>query len=105
MTRTLTALALAWFGYRSVSVLLEHGYAGFLAHARANSATDLLLLDVTLFVVLASIWMLRDAARPWWATPFVALAAGFGAAGPLCYLLLRPWLRKRPAVVKEVGRE
>jgi hypothetical protein len=93
MTRTFAGLALAWFGYQTAVVLQEHGYRGFFERAQANSATDLLLLDVTIFVVLASGWMLRDAKRPWIAVPFVACAAAFGAAGPLLYLVLRPWIR------------
>ncbi len=82
--------ALAWFGFQTVTVLREHGYSGFFALAQANSATNLLLLDVTIFVVLASVWMVRDAKRALWAVPFVILAVTFGAAGPLAYLLARP---------------
>lgn len=93
MTRIFAGLVLAWFSYQTAVVLGEHGYVGFFERAQANSATDLLLLDVTIFVVLASWWMLRDARRAWVAVPFVACAAAFGAAGPLLYLVLRPWIR------------
>jgi len=93
MTRTLVALVLVWFGYQTAVVLGEHGYAGFFERAQANTATNLLLLDVTIFVVLSSVWIIRDARRPWIAAPFVALAAVLGAAGPLLYLLLRRWVQ------------
>lgn len=92
MTKVLVGAVLLWFSYLTVSVLGEHGYAGFLALARANSATRLLLIDVTIFIVLVGAWMLKDAKRPLWGVPFVALAAAFGAAGPLLYLLLRSWI-------------
>lgn len=92
MTRLIIVAALALFGYESIAVLREHGYGGFLDLARANSATNLLLLDVTIFIVLASIWILRDARPRMLGVPFVLLAAVFGAAGPLAYLLARPWL-------------
>lgn len=94
MTQALSGLVFLWFSVQSVAVLREHGYGGFLALAQANSATDLLLVDVTIFVVLASIWVMRDVKRPVLGVPFVLLAAGFGAAGPLSYLAVRPWLRR-----------
>lgn len=105
MTRIFIAVGLAWFGYQTSVVLDEHGYSGFFELAQANTASGLLLLDVSIFVVLASVWIWHDARRPRVAAPFIALAAAFGAAGPLLYLLLRPWLRAGEPATAGAGGE
>lgn len=88
ITRLVLGGALAVFVWRTVEVLCDVGYLGFFEAAQANSTTRLLLLDVSLFAILVSLWMWREARNcPVRVAPFIALTLLFGAAGPLCYFL------------------
>lgn len=87
--RVLVGIVLAGFLSMTGLALAEVGYFGFFEAIAANSATRLLSWDLVICLTLISVWMVRDA-RGWGAAPFVLVAALFGAAGPLLYLLLRP---------------
>ncbi len=70
-------------------VLTKYSYLDFFELIGANAATLLLSFDLVICLTMICSWMIRDARaqgrRAW---PYVAVAATFGAAGPLLYLLL-----------------
>jgi hypothetical protein len=87
--------ALLFFLGNTVNALAQHGYAGFFEAMGANAATRLAMLDLTIVLTLALIWMYADARRRGvalveWAV-YAVVTAGFGAAGPLAYLIRREW--------------
>ena len=69
-------------------VLTEYSYLDFFELIGANSATLLMSFDLVICLTLICVWMVRDArAQGRTALPYVIVAATFGAAGPLLYLL------------------
>ncbi|MEM7048685.1 MAG: DUF2834 domain-containing protein [Acidobacteriota bacterium] len=84
-------LVLVLFLAMTAMVLREHGYLGWFELVNANSATQLVMWDLTICLVLMGIWMFRDARRQqrtvW---PYLILTAVVGVAGPLLYLILAP---------------
>jgi hypothetical protein len=77
--------------------IYRHGYLAFVSYALANEATQLLIVDLTLSLVLIALWMIHDArARGARVLPHLALAFFFGSVGPLLYLLGRGEGRARP---------
>jgi hypothetical protein len=94
--RLLAVGALVLFLTLTWRAVAAHGYLGFFAMAGATAATRLLLLDLAVGLVLASIWLVVDArrrgVRSW---PFLVLTALLGSAGPLAYLALRRRRRAR----------
>lgn len=103
MTR-IAALSLALVGFLVLTdiAILEHGYVGFFEAMLANSATRLAMLDLSIVLVLFTIWQwsdARDRALPFW--PYAVLSLTIGAAGPLAYLIHRTLREERnvPAAV------
>jgi len=71
-------------------VLTGPGFVGFFESATLNDATRLMFFELIIALVLASIWMHRDAVatgRRFW--PFALVTLVLGSAGPLTYLLIR----------------
>ena len=88
--KILAAVVLAGFLALTGVVLAEVGYLGFFEVIGAHPATRLLSWDLVICLTLISIWMYRDArARGSNAIPYIVVAALFGAAGPLAYLIGR----------------
>ncbi len=93
--RILLAAALLAFLASTVRALTEHSYLGFFLIANENSATKLMLLDLTIALTLVVIWMVRDARRHEKSfIPHIVLTLFFGVAGPLVYLVARPLSRR-----------
>jgi drug/metabolite transporter (DMT)-like permease len=89
-------------GFASLTsyVLATIGFVGFFQAMQANAATVLAMLDLTIVLSLAAIWMWQDSRErnlPFW--PYALLAVGLGAAGPLAYLLHRSLREGRTAPV------
>lgn len=93
--RALVSLALILFLVSTVRVLVEHSYLGFFLIANANSATQLMLADLTIALSLVAIWMVRDARGQGKSfVPHLFITLMFGVAGPLSYLLTRSGSRR-----------
>lgn len=76
--------------------IYRHGYLAFVSYALTNEATQLLIVDLTLSLVLIALWMIRDArSRRARVLPHLALAFFFGSVGPLLYLVGRGMERER----------
>ena len=89
--RILVAVVLAAFLAETAYVVVQMGYVGFFEAANANPATRLMMLDLVIVLSMAAVWMVLDARRAGRnALPYLLVTAGFGAAGPLLYLLRRP---------------
>jgi hypothetical protein len=78
------------FSAATAFAIYRQGYLAFVSEALANEATQLLIVDLTLSLVLIALWMVRDArTRRARVLPHLALAFFFGSVGPLLYLLGR----------------
>jgi hypothetical protein len=98
--RIVPAVLLIWFLAQTVQALLDHSYVGFFLIGNANSATQLMMLDLVLALGLFLVWMVGDArARQGSYLPFVGITLFFGVAGPLLYLVGRGWGRRRERLV------
>jgi hypothetical protein len=90
LLRLLAAVGLAGFLALSGRAIAAYGYLGFFEMAGATDTTRLLLVDLTVGLILAAVWIVADArgrgTRAW---PYLTLAALLGSAGPLAYLVLR----------------
>jgi hypothetical protein len=96
--RILVAVVLAAFLAETAYVVAQMGYVGFFEAANANPATRLMMLDLVITLSLIAVWMVLDARRAGrTALPYLLVTAGFGAAGPLLYLLRRPGAASVPA--------
>ncbi len=96
--RILIAVVLAAFLAETAYVVAQMGYVGFFEAANANPATRLMMLDLVITLSLGAVWMVLDARRSGRnALPYLLVTAGFGAAGPLLYLLRRPREASAPA--------
>lgn len=83
-------------------VVATHGYLGFFEAAFASSATTLAFVDLSIMLGLGLAWMWDDArlrGATFW--PYLLLTLGFGAAGPLAYLLAR---ERHTLALREPGR-
>ncbi len=88
--RIIPGIVLAVFLTDTALIVGEHGYLGFFELALANTATQLMALDLVITLTLASIWMAIDARRRGRsAVPYLVMTLLFGAAGPLLYLTMR----------------
>ena len=88
--RAILALVLAVFLFDTAWVIAQHGYLGFFEQAMANSATQLMMLDIVIALGLACIWMYLDARkRGSNAIPYIIVTLLIGSAGPLLYLVVR----------------
>jgi hypothetical protein len=98
--RLVPAILLIWFLAQTIRALADHSYLGFFMIANANSATQLMMLDLVLALGLFSVWMVVDARKRGGSyLPFLAVTLLFGVAGPLLYLATRGWGRGRERVV------
>ncbi len=90
MIRPLIALVLAGFLALTARALAAYGYLGFFEQVFANSVVSVLAFDLVICLGLIGVFIYHDARKlgisPW---PYIAVGAGFGAAGPLFYLLRR----------------
>lgn len=103
MTARLIALELTLVAFAAASglVLFQHGVQGLAELLTANSATLLVMVDLTIALLLVLIWMYRDARERglgFW--PYAALTCAFGSVGPLLYLVRRE-LRAQPRAVAQ----
>lgn len=80
------AVLIAFTAY-SVTVVLGHGYLGFLTLAWREPWAMQMLLDLCIALSVATGWLIQDARRrgvnPW---PFVGLVVAAGSVGVLAYL-------------------
>jgi hypothetical protein len=84
------AVVLADFLAFSAWAVYQHGYVGFFRLVLANSATTLVLVDLTIALTLIVAWMWRDAReRGVSVVPYALITLALGSAGPLLYLLVR----------------
>ncbi len=84
-------LVLADFAALNVYVVAKYGFGGFFELALANSATILVLVDLTIALSLVTAWMWRDARDSGRAfLPYAVLTLLFGSIGPLVYLIGDP---------------
>jgi hypothetical protein len=84
------ALGLVFLEFAAMTawVLTQYSYFDFFELIGANSATLLMSFDLVICLTLICVWMVRDArVQGRKALPYVIVAATFGAAGPLLYLL------------------
>lgn len=83
-------IVLAGFLVMTDLAILEHGYIGFFEAMLANAATRLAMVDLSIVLVLFTLWQWSDAkdrSLPFW--PYAVLTLTIGAAGPLGYLIHR----------------
>ncbi len=96
--RASIAFVLAGFLALTARALAAYGYVGFFEQAFANAVVSVLAFDLVICLSLIAVFLYHDARKlgisPW---PYIAIAAGFGAAGPLLYVLRRLG-RKEPFV-------
>ena len=88
--RVALSIVLAGFLALTGFVVVSYGYVGFFELAMANWATRLMFVDLTIALSLFIVWMYFDARErgtSW--IPYALITAGFGAAGPLLYLIVR----------------
>lgn len=98
--KVVPGILLVWFLLQTVRAIADHSYVGFFVIGNANSATQLLMLDLVIALALASIWMVRDARKRQGSyLPHLAITILFGVAGPLLYFVTRGWGRSRERVV------
>ena len=98
MNAKIIALGVVLLGFVDLTAwaIYQHGYLGFFELANANAATRLLALDLVICLALILVWMRGDARQRGEAfAPFALLTLGFGAAGPLLYLIRREWREVR----------
>ena len=70
---------------------VQHGIAGLIELALANSVTITLTVDLLIALTLVTAWMVRDARdRGVAPLPYVLLTFTLGSIGPLLYLV-RHW--------------
>ena len=82
-------LVLVAFADLNAYALWQHGFVGFWQLATANSATMLVMVDLTIALGFVTVWMWRDARRRGVSlVPFLALTAALGSVGPLLYLVV-----------------
>ncbi len=82
-------LVLLAFADLNAYVVWQYGYMGFLQLVTANAATIAAVVDLTISLVLVTVWMWRDARRRGInLLPYMALTAVLGSIGPLLYLVI-----------------
>jgi hypothetical protein len=82
-------LVLLAFADLNAYVVWQYGYVGFLQLVMANAATVAAFVDLTIALLLVTVWMWRDASRRGINfLPYVALTAVAGSIGPLLYLVV-----------------
>jgi len=70
-------------------VVWQYGFVGFLQLVMANAATIAAFVDLTIALLLVTVWMWRDARRRGInLLPYMALTAVLGSIGPLLYLVV-----------------
>ncbi len=104
MNPKIIALGVVLLGFVDLTAwaIYQHGYLGFFELVNANAATRLLALDLVISLVLIGVWMRADAReRGASFVPWALVTLGFGAAGPLLYLIRREWRATQRA--RELG--
>jgi hypothetical protein len=82
-------LVLLAFADLNAYVVWQYGYVGFLQLVMANAATVAAFVDLTIALLLVTVWMWRDARRRGINLfPYMALTAVAGSIGPLLYLVV-----------------
>lgn len=91
LSKIVPAVLLVGFSALTAEIILSEGYTGWIRIALENRSAGILLVDLTIALGLAVVWMIRDArqrrATVW---PFALLTLLLGSIGPLAYLVLRP---------------
>ena len=83
-------VALLLFGGWTATIVVEHGYTGFITVALAEDWAAQLFVDLVIALLLFMPWMANDAqerGKPFW--PWLILTLFLGSIGPLLYLSLR----------------
>ena len=87
----LARIALLVFGVWTATIVLEHGYTGFITGALADDWAGQVFVDLVIALSIVMVWMARDAkqrgATVW---PYLLLTLTLGSIGPLIYLSARP---------------
>lgn len=103
------ALALAVFvpfTAFTIWVAVEDGPLGFLTLAREGGWGLQMVIDLLVYIGLASLWMVPDARRhginPW---PFVVASLGLASIGTLAYLIYRELHCSRRTQMSQRGEE
>lgn len=80
------------FSAWSTTIVVAHGYFGFLRLAAAEPWGGQMFVDLVIALSLVFAWLRRDAAKfgisPW---PYFGLTLALGSMGPLAYLVHREW--------------
>lgn len=90
MQRGLLIITLIVFGALTAEALWQHGYWGIVAPHFQSFGGAQVFADLVIALVLAMVWMWRDAkatGRSVW--PWVLATLALGSFGPLLYLLTR----------------
>jgi hypothetical protein len=84
------AVVLADFAALNAYAVSQFGLIGLFEQVFANSATILVMADLTIALSMVVVWMWQDARQhdisP---LPYALLTAGLGSVGPLLYLIRR----------------
>lgn len=87
----LSLVALDFFALTAF-VVVKHGYIGFFAELLSSWPGILATTDLTIALVLISIWMLIDARKHGLSVlPYLVVTLLTGSLGPLAYLIRREW--------------
>jgi hypothetical protein len=88
--RLLSILILIPFSILTAYTLFDVGYLGLLDYHRHSSAGWQVFTDLVIALILATIWMFKDAREsnrsPW---PWFAITLFMGSIGPLLYLITK----------------
>jgi hypothetical protein len=81
---------LADFSAFTAWVVYHHGYSEFFTTAASSAVAAQVLVDLTLALVLVTLWMIRDARkRGVSVVPYLLVTLFLGSIGPLLYLFRR----------------
>ena len=80
------------FSAWSTTIVVEHGYFGFLRLAATEPWGGQMFVDLVIALSLVFAWLRRDAAKHGIAAwPYFLVTLALGSIGPLAYLVHREW--------------